>query len=165
MIKKKICLVGAFAVGKTSLVQRYVHSIFSEKYHTTVGVKVDRKSVVVNDAPTELIIWDLHGEDEFQSVQTHYLRGASGCIYVVDGTRAGTLNVALNLQKRVTESIGPVPSILILNKYDLESEWELDDDQIEPLKNGDLSVIHTSAKTGASVETAFEQLVVKMIGS
>ena len=164
MIKKKICLVGAFAVGKTSLVQRYVHSIFSEKYHTTVGVKVDRKRVVVKDTPTELIIWDLHGEDEFQSVRTHYLRGASGCIFVVDGTRAGTLDVALELHKRVAEAIGPVPSILALNKHDLEPEWELDHALIQPLTNGDLSVIHTSAKTGASVEAAFEQLAAKMVG-
>ena len=109
MIKKKICLVGAFAVGKTSLVQRYVHSIFSEKYHTTVGVKVDRKRVVVDEIPTELIIWDLHGEDAFQSVRMHYLRGASGCIYVADGTRAVTLDVALDLRIRVEEAIGKVP--------------------------------------------------------
>lgn len=164
MIKKKICLLGAFAVGKTSLVQRYVHSIFSEKYHTTVGVKVDRKRVVVDDAPTELIIWDLHGEDEFQSVRTQYLRGASGCIYVVDGTRSGTMDIALNLQKRVIEAIGPVPSIMALNKYDLESEWELDRSQIQQLIEDNLTIIHTSAKTGASVEAAFIQLAGKMVG-
>ncbi len=165
MIKKKICLVGAFAVGKTSLVQRYVHSIFSERYHTTVGVKVDRKSVNVNGTHTELIIWDLHGEDEFQSVRTNYLRGASGCIYVADGTRAVTLEIALNLQKRVDEAIGRVPSILALNKYDLEELWELNPTQIEQINRGDTSVIHTSAKTGASVETAFEQLAAKMVGA
>ncbi len=121
-------------------------------------------SVGVSLTTTELIIWDLHGEDEFQTVQSHYLRGASGCIYVVDGTRAGTLEVALNLQKRVTAAIGPIPSILALNKHDLESEWELDQSLIQPLMDGDLSVIHTSAKTGASVEAAFEHLAVKMAG-
>ena len=165
MIKKKICLVGAFAVGKTSLVQRYVHSIFSEKYHTTVGVKVDRKSVIAKDTPMELIIWDLHGEDDFQSVQTHYLRGASGCIYVVDGMRAGTLDVALSLQERITAAIGPIPSVLALNKYDLESEWELDHSLVQPLMGDDILVIHTSAKTGVSVEAAFEQLAEKMAGN
>ncbi len=164
MIKKKICLVGAFAVGKTSLVQRYVHSIFSEKYHTTVGVKVDRKRVVVDDTATELIIWDLHGEDDFQSIRTHYLRGASGCIYVADGTRAETLDVAFTLRKRVDEAIGRVPSILALNKYDLKAQWELDRSLIEATDNGDLWIIHTSAKTGTSVEAVFEHLAAKMVG-
>lgn len=164
MIKKKICLVGAFAVGKTSLVQRYVHSIFSEKYHTTVGVKVDRKRVMVDETPTELIIWDLHGEDEFQSVRMHYLRGASGCIYVADGTRSPTLDKALDLQKRVEESIGHVPSILALNKYDLKTEWELDTSVADKLSTHNLEVILTSAKTGSSVEIAFERLAVRMVG-
>jgi small GTP-binding protein len=163
MFKKKICLVGAFAVGKTSLVERYVHSIFSEKYHTTVGVKIDRKRVVVNDIPTELIIWDLHGEDEFQSVRENYLRGASGCIYVADGTRAATLDVALNLQNRVEKAIGRVPSILAINKYDLKAHWELDLSIAEKMERNDILVIHTSAKTGTSVETAFEELAAKMV--
>ena len=164
MIKKKICLVGAFAVGKTSLVQQYVHSIFSEKYHTSVGVKVDRKRVVVDETPTELIIWDLHGEDEFQSVRAHYLRGASGCIYVADGTRAATLDVALDLQKRIEAAIGPVPSILALNKHDLKAQWEVDLTFSEDMQRDDFSILHTSAKTGESVEIAFEQLAAKMAG-
>jgi small GTP-binding protein len=165
MLKKKICLVGAFAVGKTSLVRRYVHSIFSEKYHTTVGVKVDRKRVVVNDIPTELIIWDLHGEDEFQSVRTQYLRGASGCIFVADGTRAATLDVALNLHKRVEEAVGQVPSILAINKYDLKTQWEVDASLDKRMELEVFSVLHTSAKTGTSVECAFETLAAKMVGS
>lgn len=65
-MKKKICLLGAFAVGKTSLVQQYVHSIFSDKYHTTVGVKIEKTQVIIDDEAVDLIIWDLHGEDEFQ---------------------------------------------------------------------------------------------------
>lgn len=163
MIKKKICLVGAFAVGKTSLAQRYVHSIFSEKYHTTVGVKIDHKEVVINGFTIDLIIWDLHGEDDFQTVRLSYLRGASGCIYVADGTRPATLNVALDLQKRVEETIGSVPSILAINKYDLISQWELDINKIEPGVTQGLSVIYTSAKTGDSVEPVFYKLATKMM--
>ena len=90
-LKKKICLIGAFAVGKTSLVRQYVYSLFSEKYLSTVGVKIDKKLLVMDGRELELIIWDLHGEDDFQSVRMSYLRGASGCIYVVDGTRRVTL--------------------------------------------------------------------------
>jgi small GTP-binding protein len=165
MIKKKICLVGAFAVGKTSLAQRYVHSIFSEKYHTTVGVKIDSKELVINDSAVNLIIWDLHGEDDFQTVRLSYLRGASGCIYVADGTRSATLDVALDLKRRVEETIGSVPSILAINKYDLISQWELDTGKIKPGVSQDLSVIYTSAKTGDSVEPAFIELATKIMES
>lgn len=163
MIKKKVCLVGAFAVGKTSLVQRYVYSMFSEKYHTTVGVKVDKKQVTVQGQSIDLIIWDLHGEDDFQSVRMSYLRGASGCIYVADGTRPATLDVALDLRRRAEEAIGRIPSILIINKCDLKSQWEIDVQKFEQWDPQGLTVIHSSAKTGESVEQAFYQLAGKLL--
>ena len=65
MIQKKICMVGVLAVGKTSLVARFVESIFSKKYHTTVGVKISKKALQVSDQEWHLILWDLAGEDEF----------------------------------------------------------------------------------------------------
>lgn len=163
MIKKKVCLVGAFAVGKTSLVQRYVYSMFSEKYHTTVGVKVDKKQVNVQGQSIDLIIWDLHGEDDFQSLRMSYLRGASGCIYVADGTRPATMDVALHLRQRAEEAIGRIPSILAINKCDLKSQWELDVQKIEQWDPQGLTVIHTSAKTGESVERVFHQLAGKIL--
>ena len=85
MIQKKICMLGAYAVGKTSLVGRFVRSMFSEKYQTTVGVKIDQKTVNVGDQQVNMMLWDLHGEDEAQKVRLSYLRGASGYILVVDG--------------------------------------------------------------------------------
>ncbi len=158
MIKKKICLVGAFAVGKTSLVQQFVHSIFSEKYHTTVGVKVDKRSLVVDDKDVDLIIWDLHGEDDFQSVRMSYLRGAAGCFYVADGTRHNTLDTAMTLHKRVEQTIGKVPSILAINKCDLESQWEINQPTKDVLESQGITIFDTSAKTGRSVEDAFKTL-------
>ena len=102
MIKKKICMIGAYAVGKTSLVEKHVHSIFSDKYHTTVGVKIDKKAMAVGGERIDLIIWDLHGEDDFQAVRMSYLKGSSGAFYVVDGTRWATLEVALKLKARAS---------------------------------------------------------------
>jgi small GTP-binding protein len=163
MIKKKICLIGAFAVGKTSLVQQYLHSIFSEKYHTTVGVKIDKKSMNVDNQSIDLIIWDLHGEDEFQSIRMSYLRGASGCLYVADGTRKATLDVALDLQARVEQAIGPVPSILVINKDDLDAQWEIDDQTMEALRHKAFHIIRTSAKTGHRVESVFFELAASML--
>ena len=96
MIQKKICMLGGFGVGKTSLVSRFVHSIFSDKYLTTVGVKIEKKSVDLG-ARSRSDHWDLHGEDDFQKVRMSYLRGASGYLLVADGTRRATLDTALAL--------------------------------------------------------------------
>ena len=71
MIKKKICMLGAFSVGKTSLVKQFVDSIFSEKYQTTIGVKIDKKTLVAKGFEVNLILWDLPGEDDFQSIQIY----------------------------------------------------------------------------------------------
>lgn len=163
-LKKKICLIGAFAVGKTSLVRQFVYSLFSEKYHTTVGVKIDKKQLMINGRSIDLIIWDLHGEDDFQSVRMSYLRGASGCIYVMDGTRQPTLDTVLSLRQKVETAIGPTPSILAINKCDLATDWEIDSPTMESLeKKNDFSVIRTSAKTGESVEDAFRMLAAMML--
>jgi len=163
MIQKKICMVGAFATGKTSLVARFVKSIYSDIYQTTVGVKIDKKSVKLKEQEVNLILWDLHGEDEFQKVRMSYLRGSSGYFLVVDGTRRYTLERAFFLQQRVEDTIGKVPFILILNKSDITNEWEIDAAAMDELKNRCWTVIKGSAKTGLGVEQAFTLLVEKML--
>ena len=162
MIQKKICLVGAFATGKTSLVSRFVKSIYSDIYHSTVGVKIDKKVVKLKEQEVNLILWDIHGEDEFQRVQMSYLRGASGYLLVVDGTRRYTLDKAFSLQDRVENSIGQVPFILLLNKLDLTDDWEIDDATLNTILQKKWIVIKSSAKTGLGVEEAFQKLVEKM---
>ncbi len=163
MIKKKICMLGAFAVGKTSLVRQYVHSIFSEKYHTTVGVRIEKTSVRTDGKDIDLIIWDLHGEDEFQHVRLSYLTGASGCIIVVDGTRKNTLATALNL-KQISETVtGPIPFIFVINKLDLKDQWEIDHSVFKELETQGINVVMTSAKTGESVRDAFLLLTCQMV--
>ena len=162
MIQKKVCMIGAFAVGKTSLVARYVESVFSDRYHTTVGVKVDKKLVRVDGRETALLLWDLYGEDEFQPLATTYFRGMSGYLLVADGTRRATLDKALELHARVVESAGELPFVLVLNKSDLADEWEIDESEILRLAR-EWPVIRTSAKTGAGVEDAFDRLARDML--
>ena len=99
MMQKKVCMLGGFAVGKTSLVRRFVSNVFSDHYHTTIGVTVEKKSVIVDDRDVMLVLWDLYGEDEFQRVRDSYLRGSAGYILVMDGTRKATLDTALALQQ------------------------------------------------------------------
>ena len=105
MIQKKICMLGSFAVGKTSLVRRFVHSMFTDKYLTTVGVKIDNKKLVYGDKEVSLLLWDLYGEDEFQRVQTSYLRGSSGLLLVADGTRPETVDKAIELNQIIGSKI------------------------------------------------------------
>lgn len=155
-------MLGAFAVGKTSLVARYVHGIFSEKYQTTVGVKIDKKVVTAGHQEVSLVLWDLYGEDQFQRVQSFYLRGSSGYLLVADGTRAETLEVAQNIQQRAQEVLGPVPFILMLNKLDLP--WEISEAQINGLRAAGWDIRYTSAKTGEGVEESFADLTERMLG-
>ena len=163
MIQKKICMLGAYAVGKTSLVGRYVSSIFSDKYHTTVGVKVDKKQLAVDGRSLTLMLWDIAGQDDYQTVQPSHLRGMSGYLLVVDGTRRATLDVARQLQQKATETVGSVPFILLLNKTDLQDQWEIDESAFFKVADEGWRVVKTSAKTGEGVESAFELLARSML--
>ena len=101
MLQKKVCVLGAYAVGKTSLISRFVKSVFSEKYHTTVGVKIDKKEVQLESGTIRLMLWDLAGEDDFSKVRLSFLRGSSGYLLVVDPTRPDTFQVAESLREQV----------------------------------------------------------------
>lgn len=155
-------MLGAFAVGKTSLVQQYVNSIFSEKYQTTLGVKIDKKTVQLNDQTLELILWDLAGEDEFIEVRSSYLRGSSGVILVADGTRAETFDIALMLKQKVDREVGEIPFILLMNKLDLIDSWTIDSTRLEELKASGWDIMQTSAKESSNVEQAFLALAKKL---
>jgi len=163
MTQKKICMLGASAVGKTSLVSRFVNSIFADKYLTTVGVKVDKRVVPVDGDEVKLLLWDIYGQDEFQTVRTSYLRGASGYLLVADGTRLQTLSVVRSLQKTAAGIVGSVPFILVLNKADLEAQWEVDAAALVELAEEGWTIIRTSAKTGAGVEDVFLKLARDMV--
>ena len=160
MIQKKICLLGGFGVGKTSLVSRFVHSIFSDKYLTTLGVKIEKKTVPVDAESVDLIIWDLHGEDDFQKVNMSYLRGASGYLLVVDGTRRATLETALSLHERAQKTLGKVPCMMAINKADLEDRWDIVSTAVDGLA---FPVVMTSAKNGTEVEETFASLARAMV--
>ena len=163
MIQKKVCMIGAFATGKTSLISRFVRGIFSEKYFTTVGVKIDKHIVDLDGEEMTLILWDLHGEDEFQRIRKSYLRGSSGCLVVVDGTRQATLRTAVQLHADNEDVIGDVPFILVINKKDLKDQWELPASELEKLSKRGWQIIETSAKTGEAIGDAFYQLAKKMV--
>jgi small GTP-binding protein len=163
MLQKKICMLGSFSVGKTSLVRRFVESIFSDAYQTSIGVKVDKKVVRSANEDVTLVLWDIHGEDVYQKIRMSYLRGMSGYLLVVDGTRRQTLEDALALNERVIQEAGKVPAVLVFNKSDLAEKWEIDSARESELTAAGWTIIRTSAKTGDSVEEVFSKLTAAML--
>ncbi len=158
MLQKKICMVGVFGTGKTCLVQRYVHSIFSVKYLSTVGVKIDRREVQANGQPVTLVLWDLEGRDATRDINPSYVRGAHGILYVVDGTRRETFDQIFEIQNLVVSALGDVPSVVALNKSDLTDQWQLTPADEKRLSSSGQFALRTSAKSGLGVEEAFQRL-------
>lgn len=158
MKQKKICLLGSFAVGKTSLVRRFVHAEFSDDYLTTIGVKIDKKEVIGAQEKFLFLLWDIAGEDRFHTVSSSYFRGCAGYLLVIDGCRRDTLDQAQTLDRRLRDAAGEVPGVLAVNKHDLVDDWQINEQDLTWFHERGLLVVNTSAKTGAGVEEAFSQL-------
>lgn len=163
MVQKKVCMLGTFGVGKTSLVRRFVESIYSDKYHTTVGVKVDKKLVQVGETELTLVLWDIEGTESEHNLRKSYLRGSAGYFLVADGTRQDTLYRALAIQGIAQETLGTVPFLLLINKADLADQWSISDRETTALREKGWEVIVTSAKTGSGVEDAFQTMAKKLV--
>ena len=156
-------MLGSYGVGKTSLVARFIHSMFADKYQTTVGVKVDKKVVTIDGEEVTLMLWDMAGEEDDAPVKINQVRDASGYLLVVDGTRGRTLEVARSIQERVESEIGTRPFFLLVNKADLRETWEIADTVLAELAGAGWTVIETSAKSGQHVEEAFLSLASRMM--
>jgi small GTP-binding protein len=172
IISKKICLVGDFGVGKTSLIRRFVERQFSDQYLSTVGVKISKKTLDLQvgeeqkNQNLQLMIWDLEGHTKFKAIAPSYLQGASGALVVGDVTRQETID-------RIPEHINLFFSvnakgfiILALNKSDLVDEEKLQ--KLEQLLQSSqqerlLAIYQTSAKNGLNVDEIFQKLASRII--
>jgi len=163
MIQKKVAMLGYFGVGKTSLVRQFVSSLFDDKYLATIGVKVDKKVVEAAGEQVQLMLWDIAGAEERFSVPLSFVRGSSGILLVVDGTRPDTLERALELEGRVREELGRLPLVVALNKADLTDAWRLDPSQIARLEPLGGPILRSSARTGEGVEEAFLALAEQLV--
>ena len=164
VLQRKICLIGATGVGKTSLVRRFVESSFSAAYLATMGVKVDRKRLDVGGQRVSLMLWDLQGEEDGQEVRLAYLRGAAGYLIVIDGTRPETFAVAERLQERASVvARARVPFVALINKHDRSEEWSASMPAIARLREANWPVLFTSAKTGEGVEDAFQLIAERTV--
>lgn len=173
-VSRKMCLIGDFGVGKTSLIRRFVDGQFSDQYLSTVGVKISRKtiSLSVKDESAsnpakdlQLLIWDLEGHTKFKAIAPSYLQGSKGALVVADVSRPETID-------RISEHLGlffsvnPFGGVIVaLNKIDL-IESDKADELIQSVQSKYseqiLSVYNTSAKNGECVENIFEHLAVHM---
>ena len=128
-------------------------------------VKIDRKEVSVDGTDVLLVLWDIHGEDEFEKVRLSYMRGSSGYFIVVDGTRPDTLSRGYALHAAASQTAGQVPRIMLVNKSDLTDEWALDEAELTDAEADGWTVVRTSAKTGQGVEEAFHTLAQQILES
>ena len=164
IFKKKIVLLGDAAVGKSSLVQRFVQGFFDDRYIATIGTNVNRKTVEferlgAGKVRMEFIIWDVLGQKGFERVKTQAYRGAEGALLVCDLSRPATIDSLRSWAAAMTPVSGQVPMIILANKLDLV---EPDDKHIHKAAEVARSMGHrhflTSAKSGVNVEEAFRAL-------
>lgn len=175
VLKAKVCLIGEAAVGKTSLIRRYVEDAFDDRYISTLGAKVSlkRMSLTPNEShpdrtlDVQLSIWDLIGERSYlDSLHQEYLRGAQGLIAVCDVTRYSTFDSLDQWIPAAFRVAGEVPLALIVNKVDLKDQVMVLYDENEPAQkaakyNG--FAVWASAKSGDNVNSVFERLVLGIV--
>ncbi len=162
---KKVVVIGDGAVGKTSLIKRFVQDVFDDRYLNTIGAKVMKKELGVNRPETgeivdlKLILWDIAGQETFKNVKKAYYRGASGAIVVCDITRRDTMDVMHRWIENLFDVSDVIPIVFIVNKIDLDDEAKFTVEDVEreyaPYR---AAVFKTSAKTGENVEMIFHEL-------
>ncbi len=170
MITKKVVLLGDFATGKTSLIRRYVDHEFSDEYLSTIGVKISKKIIPLEEGNTkleiQLMIWDIEGSQSSKVINPAYIMGAHGLLIVADITKKNSIeNIGIHLEDcmKITKNI---PIFLTLNKLDLVEDSQRLELTLSNLKSmyPEFEYIYTtSAKTGENVEDIFLNLCESMI--
>ena len=169
-LMKKICLLGDGAVGKTSLIRKFVFDSFDDKYIMTFGTKVSKKEVTINRNGQEFnmtfLIWDILGQRVHDNVHSAYYQGAAGAFIVCDATRLETLQHMedwINVFRGVNND---APVVLLANKSDLVAEMKYGQNELGEVASRYNMKFHlTSAKTGAHVEDSFLELGNEVIDS
>ena len=164
--QRKICLLGDFAVGKTSLIRRFVEGCFDDQYLSSIGVKISRRIAILPDEKkVNLIIWDVAGGEEFNGKQASYLQGSSAALLVCDLTRKTSLFSLRKYAFRLREIEPESKFMLVANKCDLDDQFELTQDDLAILADElQAAWFMTSAKTGKHVEEAFDKLAKLIVG-
>ncbi len=165
MLQRKVCLIGDFAVGKSSLFNRFVYNRFAETYQSTIGVRVQRKVVTVQGREVALVLWDTEGGQDSSTMRESYLAGAAGAVIVCDLTRNNTILHCEAYASILRQHNANVLLTMAGNKLDLIS-----------LEHAHVAVAHqvarliqvpltlSSANSGAGVEALFQSLGEGLVG-
>jgi len=167
-LQKKVCLLGEFAVGKTSLVRRFVEGVFEDKYLSTIGTKVSRKKLQATKGTQNIgltmLIWDLAGGEKFDYMMRNYYRGSAGAILVCDLTRPETVKALEKYAQEFWNINANVPLVIVGNKVDLVDERRVSDEELVAVaEKYRTNYFISSAKTGKDVETLFQTLGQKVV--
>ena len=157
-MRKKVVIVGHFGVGKTSLTKQFVSNMFSEKYLTTIGVNIEKKVIDTAKGSINLILWDIAGEEDLDTIKTSYLKGANAFILVTDLTREITYSKIDNDISYMQGIVGQIPHLVIGNKSDL-----LPEEQVNTIKNNFNIDYISSAKSGKNVNAFFTDIAEQLI--
>ncbi len=171
ILKLKVCLVGDSAVGKTSMIRKYVYDEFSDKYLTTLGTKITKKEMTLpnpngnGDIAVDMAVWDIMGQHGFRALlQEAYFFGVDGIIAVCDITRKETLEGLKDWLERTRETAGNVPIVTVGNKCDLDSDREVSDEELAKVaEEYDAEYTYTSAKSGDNIEKLFVGLTTEIL--
>jgi small GTP-binding protein len=169
-LKSKVCLVGENAVGKTSLIRKYVLNSFDDEYISTIGTKVCKKPIAFELADVsiyiDMLIWDIMGNSDFRKLlQDSYFHGASGIMAVCDATRRDTLSALDGWVDSVRHIAGDIPLVILANKSDLSSQIQITEKilELKSKKYKTPQCLFTSAKTGENVAESFQAMAVSIV--
>jgi len=163
--QKKVILIGNFSVGKTSLIRRFVENSFSDEYISTIGMKISKKEIKINDEILMLLIWDIEGAvDKVKRVNKTYMRGANGVIIVADISSSDIKDdIISHLDDFYSVNKDNIPAIIALNKIDKNRDFTINIEDIFSNYPMILDKFYTSAKDSLNVEEMFKLLSKEML--
>jgi small GTP-binding protein len=162
-LRRKVCLLGAPGVGKTSLVRRFVEHEFDQDHESSIEVAISKGTIEVGDISLEMMLWDPEGSEAWGQYNRSFISGASGLMFVVDGTKPRTLDHLLEAQIKGRGFIGARPAVLVINKVDLTGDFALTKAQVDAASKLNWHVVRASAKSGDNVDEAFMKLAELML--
>jgi len=163
-VVKKISIVGASTVGKTSITTRFVHRFFPDSFLSTVGVNIQHKPLDFNGKKCSLDVWDIQGENYFDELMLSYITGSDLYIIVADGTNTNSLDAAQSINEGIESHVPKLPFVMFINKSDQKKFWLLDESHSNYFNSRALCIFETSAKSGEGIDEAFAYVLDQTFG-